>query len=648
MNRGRRSRTPPKAPPKAQHGVRGVPWLLWLGAILAVTFVDYIPSLSNGFINWDDNFYVTENPLMTNPTLAAILTTNLGGNYHPLTMATLVLNYRISGLDAAPYHWLNLLFHLANVALVFFFIRKLSGGRLWTAAATALFFGIHPTHVESVAWISERKDVLYAFFYLIALLAYLRYLDKRRPVWLLATLFAFVLSAASKPAAVVLPLSLLAIDYFRRRPFGARLVWEKVPFFAISVAAGLLTFKAQQSVGAVADPRLWSPVQRMLFACHGTVMYFVKLFLPFHLSAVYPLPSTGAARFGNEYYAAPVILAVVLPAIVVLCRRVRPVLFGLAFFFVNIFLVLQLVTVGAALMADRYTYLPYIGLFFALAWWLDEAAGPARGLLALRPLVTGIFLVLLPICLVQTWNRCHVWRDPETFWNDTIQKYPRKIVDAYYNRANYYTRRGRYEEALADYKQALALNSGVPRIWYNRGLLFAQLGQNDSALVDFGHAVELLPANVDAWNNRGAMRYRKGDFAGAVADFSRALELNPKYRDAYLNRATVYFDMREYEKSVADRRRGIELDPNRPANEQEFASLGEALQRLNRHQEAIAELDKAIRAAAGKKERLGQHYLARSYSWWALHDRARALADAREALRLGAKVDPSYLRALGG
>jgi tetratricopeptide (TPR) repeat protein len=178
--------------------------------------------------------------------------------------------------------------------------------------------------------------------------------------------------------------------------------------------------------------------------------------------------------------------------------------------------------------------------------------------------------------------------------------------------------------------------------------LFSQLGHNDSALVDFDHAVKLSPKHVDAWNNRGAMKYRTGDLAGAAADFTRAMELNPRYRDAYLNRATVLYDMREYEKSIADRRRGIELDPGNPAKAQEHALLADALQRLNRHQEAIAEIDKAIGAARPGDQRLGGYYLARSQAWWALRDRGRALADAREAQRLGAKVDPAYLRALGG
>ena len=620
--------------------------LLWLGAVLLLTFVAYWPSLSNGFINWDDNWYVTENSLMTNPTLHGILTTNVGGNYHPLTMASLVLNYKISGMDAGSYHWLNLLLHLANTALVFLFVRMLSGGRLWTSVVTALFFGIHPMHVESVAWVTERKDVLFAFFYLLALITYVRYLDTKRWSWLLGTWIAFVLSCASKPAAVVLPLTLLAIDWFRRRPWRSGVWVEKIPFFAVSILAGLLTVKAQQTVGATAASALWSLPQRVLFACYGTVMYVVKLFVPFHLSAVYPLPSTAATRLRPEFYLAAGVLAVVLPALLYLCRRVRPVVFGIAFFFINIVLVLQVLTVGAALMAERYTYLPYIGILFALAWWLDEPAGNTR--IPVKPIVAGIFLLLLPISLVQTWNRCRVWKDPETFWNDTIQKFPKQIVDAYYNRGNHYMRTGRLPQSLADFDQAVALNPGIQRIWYNRGLVLAEMNQNDSALVSFEHSLRIEPKNVDALNNRGAMKYRLGQLADAASDFTRAIELNPRYRDAYSNRAFAYYDMKEYEKAAADRKKAIEVAPGNPANDEEYFWLGVSLQRLNRQQEAAGALTEAIRTARPGSARLGRYHLSRAYSREALHDRAGAVSDVHEAQRLGEKVDPAFLRAIGG
>ena len=622
-------------------------WPLWLGAILVLTFVVYLPSLDNGFINWDDNSYVTENPAIAQPSLHD-LTVPVGGNYHPLTMVSLMLNYRLSGLNPASYHWLNLLIHLANTALVFVFIRRLSGGRFWTTIASSLFFGIHPTHVESVAWVSERKDVLYAFFYLTSLILYLRYLDSGRVRWLILTPFAFLLSLASKPAAVVLPLSLLAVDYFRRRPWSLSLALEKAPFFAISIAAGLLTIHAQHLAGATSASELYSPFKKMLFASYATAMYVVKLFLPVHLSAIYPYPRYTLTTLGPKFYIALAALAILLPAILYFCRHVRVVLFGLAFFFINIVLVLQLFTVGTSVMADRYTYLPYIGLIFALAWWLDESPGPKLARLPVRPLVAGGLLLLFPFSLVQTWKRCDVWQDPETFWNDTIQKYPRQIVDAYNNRANYYYRSAkRVDDALADYDQALALNPRVPRTWMNKGMVLAEQNRNDSALVCFDHVLELQPEHTDALNNRGGIKFRKGDLTGAVDDFSRAIELKPDFWYAYTNRGLAYFHLGEYEKSIADWRRATELQPNNPTTYQTFGSIGEALLQLNRPREAVAEYDKAIRSAPPGDERLAAYYLNRSNARWALNDRGEALRDALEAQRLGAKVDPAYLRRLG-
>lgn len=639
---------------KAQKG-RGVDgrvsvwrgWFLWLAAILALTFAVYWPSLDNGFTNWDDNYYVTENRLLPHPNFHDIVTTPLAGNYHPLTIASLALNYRLSGWNPASYHWFSLLLHVANTALVFLFIRMLSGRRLWTTVLTALFFGIHPMHVESVAWIAERKDVLYAFFYLLALIAYLRYLDARRPLWLAATLISFILSVASKPAAVVLPLTLLLLDAFRRRPWKTSVLVEKVPFFAVSVAAGLLTLHAQHSVGAVAPAHQWGLFHKVLFASYGTVMYFAKLVLPVRLSAIYPYPTSVGQPLGSQYYVAGVVVGILLPVVIYLFRRSRIILFGLGFFFVNIALVLQFFSVGQAVMADRYTYLPYVGLFFSLAWWLDERPGSAAVTRIVKPVLGAIVLLLVPLSLVQTWRRCDVWESSEKLWNDTIQKYPGQIVDAYNNRGYFYLETGRFDAALADFDRAIALNPRIARVWINKGDVLAERNSNDSALACFERAVALKPDSPEALNNRGGIRFRKGDVAGAQADFSRAIEVDPKFRDAYANRAVAYLSAKEYERSIADSRRAIDLDPKNPANYLQHASIGSALFRLGRPREAIVELDEAIRSAPVGGPRAG-YYLRRSQAWCALGDRGRALEDAREALRLGARVDPAYLREIGG
>src|SRR6266850_4367962 len=622
-------------------------WLLCLGAILLITFLIYQPSLDNDFTGWDDSYYASQNAIVTHPSLKTLLTEPLVGNYHPLTMASLTLNYAISGARPAPFHWLNLILHLANTALVFFFVRKLTGGRLWTTVVTALFFEIHPMHVESVAWIAERKDVLYAFFYLLALLAYLRYLDRSRWTWLLATWLAFVLSVASKPAAVVLPITLLAIDYFRRRPFHLRLILEKVPFLLVSVAGGLLTLHAQKSTGAMVAPHQWTMFERILFASYGLAMYVVKLFVPLGLSAIYPYPTVAGVPPG--YYAAFLAVVILLPTILILFRRDRAVLFGIAFFFINVALVLQFITVGQAVMADRYTYLPYIGLFFALSWWLDERPGTKVAGISLRANLAALFLALMVVSLIQTWKRCDVWQDAGALWNDTIRNYPNQIFDAYNNRGVYLIAQNRYEEALADLNHALALNPRVARAWVNKGSVYAETNRNDSAYVCFERAIEIKPDYPEALANRGGIRSRRGDLVGAVEDCTKAIQLNPTFRGAYMNRASTYFKMGEFEKAVEDRRRVIELDPRNPENYIQMGSIALALAQLDRTRDAIAAYDEAIRTAPPEdRQRLAGYHLRRSQTWWRLKERERALIDAQAAKRLGADVDSAYIRELEG
>jgi tetratricopeptide (TPR) repeat protein len=640
MRSGQKPESARRRPPRA--------WHLCCAGILFLTFAAYLPCLNNGFTNWDDPLFVLRNPLLLNPNVVDVVTTPVANNYHPVTIWSLALNYKISGLDPRSYHWLNLLLHLANTGLVFLFVRRLSRDRFWTTVVTSLFFGIHPMHVESVAWIAERKDVAYTFFYLLGLIAYLRYLDRMKWAWLGGTLLAFALSVASKPSAVVLPLTLLAIDFYRRRPIRVRVFLEKVPFFAISLAAGILTIHAQEVTGAI-DTQHWGPsLQKVVFACHGITMYAVKLFWPVHLSAIYPYPGP-AEGLGWQFYLAFGLVAIGLPAILYLCRRNRPVLFGIAFFFVNIALVLQVFTVGQAIMADRYTYLPYVGLFLALAWWLDE--GPAAGSAgrAWRTLLAGTFLFLAPFSVVQTWKRCEVWKNSETLWNDTITKYPHRIVYAYYNRGYYYYQDARrFDAALADFDRAIAIDPKAANVWLIKGNLLADLGRTDSAMVCFDHALRLR-ADLDlAWSNRSAVKLRMGDVSGALSDAERAIALNPILREAHCNLALTYARMGEYEKSIAASRRAIALDPRHPDNYAQYASIGVALEGMKRYAEAITALDEAIRLVPHRDSKVGSYYLFRSYAKLALGDRTGALQDANEALRLGATVEPAYITRIGG
>ena len=611
-----------------------LPMVLWLALVLALTFAAYLPSLRNGFTNWDDPVYVLNNPLLRHPTVGAVLTTPVNGSWYPLTIGSYALNYRMSGLDPAPYHWLNLLLHLANTALVFVFVHGLAPRRLWPAVITGLFFGIHPMHVESVAWITERKDVLYAFFYLLGLQAYLRYLKSSRLGWLCVALATFVLSAASKPAAVVFPLTLVAIDFYRRRPFDARGVLEKIPFFAVSAVILMLTFRAQASAGAIHLEESGPVFPRILVACFGIMMYVGKLFVPIALSAVYPYPQNPAISLGPEFYLAFVLVLVGVPTTIYLCRGNRPALFGVAFFFINLFLVLQFVSVGHVVMADRFTYIPYVGLFFALAWGLDEQPAPGCGL-TMKSILAGVLLLLIPVSLVQTWTRCKVWHDSGSLWSDVIRQYPGRSFDAYNNRGLFYQERGRYEEAIADLKEALALDPRSPRAWIGMGVCMARVDKPDSALACFDRALQLKPESVEALSGRGAMRLQRGDLSGAISDCSEVIKLNPEVRGAYVNRGIAYNRAGDLERSVADYRRAIELEPENLNAYQLWGAIGDALERSKRPQEAVAAYDQAIRLAPPADSLRGAFYLSRSRAWLALGERGRAARDAAEAERLG-------------
>ena len=580
------ARARPRSVPPAP---RWIPGLALIGVLL-LTFIVYLPSLGNGFTNWDDPSYVTKNPLVVHPHVRDLLLTPVGGNYHPLTVLSLALNYRISGYQPASYHWFNLLLHLANTGIVFAFVWMLSRRRFWTAVATSLFFGIHPMHVESVAWISERKDVLYAFFYLLGLIAYLRYLGRRQWAWFAACLVAFVLSLASKPAAVVFPFTLLALDYFLQRTDRIRLVLEKLPFLVLSVAAGWLTLRAQQESGAVAPAGTWSLFEKLLFATYGSAMYVLKLFVPVGLSAIYPYPA-GSSSIGRGFYVALVAMLAAFPAMLFACRRLRPVLFGWAFFFINLLLVLQFSTVGRAVMADRYTYVPYIGLLLALTWWLDERPRPGNAGMPARLAIGAVLIAMLPLSLYQTWTRCGVWKDSETLWTDTIRKFPHQVDVAYCDLGLALANRGRLDEAISQYREAIRIRSGYSEAHNDLGAALAAQGKLEDAVSEYREAIRLKADFVEAHNNLGNALTAQGKLEEADSHFREAIRLDPGNSRSRYNLGAALLARGRLEEAVAQLRDAIRLDHDFSAA---YNNLGVALIRMGRFAEAVPQLRRAL------------------------------------------------------
>jgi len=619
-----------------------VPRWIWLGGVLALTALAYSSSLGNGLTNWDDDGYVIGNPLLGRPTWDAIqlaFTSYWKGNYHPLTMLSLTLDDAISGGSVRMHHAVSLLLHLANTALVALFVERLLG-RSALAAVSAALFGLHPMHVESVAWISARKDLLSTFFLLWTLLAYMRFAraDDRRAglddsphasrhfsLPYVVALLLFLLALFSKGTAVALAPSLVVIDaLLGRGAFSLRSLVEKLPFFALALVFGLIALDAQTGVGQLQGVSTWTGSERLLLSASAYLRYLWLLALPHPLSAFYPYPDAGAGGLSALYGAAVLGVAGVAGLWWYSLRRWPVLAFGLAFYTVNVFFVLQLVPVGGAIVADRYTYVPSIGLFIAWAWAGGQLVGhwPRTRV----PVLIALVAWLTTLGTLSA-GRVEIWRDSLSLWNDTLARYP-GIPEARLNRALAHHRAGDPQRAIDDLSEAIRLAPDYARAWGHRGVIRYQLGQNQAALEDLDRAIRLRPT-PDLLTNRGAVRLAVGNAAGAIVDLSRALQQNPGMFLAWANRGLARSELGQYAQALADFDVALRLSPDYlPAR----YGRAVALRGLGEHDRALEDLD-ALAAAAAQD---AQIRLTRGETLLELGRRAAGCAELRTAAQLGA------------
>ncbi len=633
---------------------RKVPLLLF--AVLALTFLTFLPTFQNKFTNWDDDMYVRDNPLVQSLSSGNLQTmfapdeeAFVGGNYHPLTILTLAVNYQISGLNPWSYQLFNILLHLLNTFLVFLLIYRLTKGKSDIALIAALLFGIHPMHVESVTWVAERKDVLYTAFFLGAMLSYLKYI--RKPGYLpLATSFVlFTLSLLSKPAAVVFPVLLFLFDYFERRPFKARLLLEKIPFFALSLLMGLFTIDAQKASDAYGGLAKFDIFDRLMFAGYGFTMYLVRFFVPFKLSAFYPYPES--SPLPAEFYISSAIALILLALTAWSMKKTRVPAFAVGFYAVNLALVLQFVTVGSAILADRYTYVPYIGIALLVGYAYHEIRQNRQP--SLRKYAPSLLIVIISGALILSLlarQRVQVWQNSETLFTNVIKNYPRSAV-AYQNRGHYYrTQSGRTKDpakkasllkkALLDYNTGLRVDPDNAVLYSNRGKVWFDRKEFQKALEDYNRSLALKGDDPQTLSNRGAAKGMLGDLEGALQDFNRAIELDPDNPNGYFNRGILYGQLGESEKAIADYRKYLSY---KPGNAGMHNSIGVELQKLGRNAESLKEFDTAIRL--NPKE--AAFYINKSVSHFKLGQINEARKSARQAQRLGAKLNSSYLKQIG-
>ena len=535
-------------------------------SILVVTYVAFYPSFKNNFTNWDDPGYVTENPHITHVKSADInymFTHFIMSNYHPLTMLSLAMDYDKVQLAPRRYHVVNVLFHLLNTLLVFLFIYRLSGKRVLVASLVALLFGIHPMHVESVSWVSSRKDVLFAFFFLTGMITYLSYLTKNKlkGLYYSFTFVLFVLSALCKPAALTFPVVLLLLDFYHKRRFNFKYLLDKAPFFIVAIIFGIVSIKAQSEGSAISVWNIMGIQYRFLFASYGFASYIYKFLLPINLSAFYPYPVAFpiVKSLPFMFYVAPFI---VLGLFVLVWRSLkisRLYAFGFLFFLVNLLLVLQFISVGAALMADRYSYLPFIGLAFVAAMELDRLYKSKKPSLQVVKYGSSVVLVVVGIAFTTlTFQRTRIWKNNITLWTDVIDQYPDKAEIAYKNRGNSYARELKiYDKALQDYNSFIAISANDPSIYSNRGNLF----------------------------------YLMNRFRESLNDYSKSISIDSNYVDAYVNKGNVYMEIKQYDSALIFYNKGIEMDPGRLTT---YQSRGYCYEMTGRNEEAIKEYNMVI------------------------------------------------------
>jgi protein O-mannosyl-transferase len=592
-----------------------------LAVIVLITIISYLPVFHNGLLAWDDEGYIKNNPLVYSFNLKDIFSKNTMGNWHPLTILALAAEYHLFGLNPAGYHAVNLLLHILNVLLVFYVVYLISD-KAPVAMVASLLFGIHPLHVESVAWAAELKDLLYTFFFLASYIYYLKYLNDRQRKHYILALLMFIVSLLSKAMAASLPLVLILTDYFKGRKIDKKTLIEKAPFFPLAIVFGVVAVIAQKSLGATELTTNFTFLHRIVFASYGFITYLFKLLLPLNLSAFYPYPFGGIPAWFYAY----LLLFLVLAAYVIYSHRFsRKIIFGMGFFTITIMLVLQLLPVGKAIMADRYSYIPSIGIFYLAGEGLMYLWGT-------KLKWTGVVLLSAASVFfsLKTYARCGVWKDDMTLWNDVISR-DQTAAEAFYNRGILFMKEKKNDEAIKDLDRVIELEPGFANSYNGRGVIFTGERRINEAIGEFNRAIELNPGYAEAYNNRGFILMNAGRIDEAVRDLNKAIELKEGYAEAYFNRGSAFVNLRRIDEAIKDLTRAVDLNPHYA---EAYNNRGSVFVNTKRTNEALKDLNRAIE--------LNSSYAEAYYNRGILFNNEKRYAEAFNDFTKAVELKPDY------
>ncbi len=650
---------PAKKKAAAINGITPAMQAMIVGAIALVTFLVYKTCCSNLFTNWDDPGYIKDNALIKNISaegISAIFSTPIMGNYHPLTILSYAIEYSISGLQPFLYHFDSVLFHIMVTVLVYWFVQMLTR-RPVAAAVAAVLFGLHPMHVESVAWVAGRKDVLYGTFYMAACIAYIYYIraaSSKKTALYVSVILLFLCSLLSKPVAVVLPATLLLIDYFEKGTLTYKLLIEKIPHFLISIGFGIKSIQDQHTFGSLGTLNVnYNLLERTALGGYAFITYLWKAVVPVQLCNFYPYPEKiNGGSLSAVYYLYPLAVVVILALLFLYARKNRVVVFGSLFFLVNIALLLQFIPVGGAILADRYSYIPYLGLFFIAGWYVSAFFEVEAKKQMGYTVLSGVVVYALILGYLSN-ERCHAWYDATTLWRDEIEKEPVRAPNAYNNLGfNYFNK---YNESV---------DPAARKVYY------------DSAYMLLKKSIEIQPTFVNPYISLGELLRSSGDFNGARQFYYKALSLKSFDEDAnaYLGLGIIYAISRHFDSAYYCFSKATQLKPYFPEAHSNFGNFfdmtgkpdsalvqygfavaqnpdmyapylnrGRLLQRMQRTDEAMRDFAQALAINPD----MGEIYYARSFCYAQKNDKAHALQDIDKAISLGFRqIDNNYYQAM--
>lgn len=609
--------------------------------LIGITLTIYLPVTQNSFINFDDGMYVFANPMIKSPiTLKNVywaFTTFYAANWHPLTWLSHMLDYKVFGLNAGGHHLTSLLIHLTSTVLLFLVFDKMTRRR-WPSAFIAAAFAVHPFHVESVAWVAERKDVLCAFFWILTMGAYARYVANPQRGQYGLVLLTFILGLMAKPMMVTLPFVLLLLDYwplhrfilfdqgdnpngpingftYPQRRFLALIV-EKIPFFLLSAFFAIVTYYAQQSANAV--NQLIPLSARIFNALISYITYVGKMFWPLPLSVFYPYQ---VDRPIWQILSAGLMLGLISLQVLRKSKSYPYLLVGWFWFMGTLVPVIGLVQVGSQSMADRYTYLPSVGIFIIIAWSLADLSvkWPYRKIVLSLSAAVG-----LSFLMVLTWTQVGYWQNSLSLFQHAVKvttgnfkandllgftymeqgKLDQAIFhfreairikpdygSAHNNLGLALERQGKVNQAITQYLEAIRFQPGCSEAHYNLGIIMFRQGKPEAAIAYFNSALRINRQYAEAYNNLGVVLYAQGKIAEAIELYSRALEIKPLYADAHYNLANALTGEGRFDEAIEHYTKALRI---KPAYDRALNNLGLAQARKGMLKEAVISFRKAL------------------------------------------------------